>query len=57
MCAHPLAPSTVEDHFNSNVQLRRTARTDVGVAKELQEEEVQLYREVESGRRDEMRKR
>lgn len=34
-----------EDHFNTNVQLRRTARYDSGVATVLQKEENQIYQE------------
>ena len=48
---------TDEDHFNSNVQLRRTARHDVGVAKQLQEQEVHSYRQEEFKRRDELKRR
>ena len=45
---------TVEDHFNSNVQLRRTARVDVGVAKDLQKAEVERFKGEESVRRREL---
>jgi len=34
-----------EDHFNANVQLRRTARHDSSVATVLQKEENQIYQE------------
>lgn len=36
---------TDEDHFNSNVQLRRTARYDSSVATVLQKEENKLFEE------------
>jgi len=35
--------STDEDHFNANVQLRRTARYDSSVATVLQKEENRRY--------------
>ena len=44
-----------EDHFNANVQLRRTARHDVGVAQKLQDEEVEAFRKEETKRKQEMR--
>ena len=48
---------TVEDHFNANVQLRRTARHDVGVAQKLQDEEVETYRKEEAKRKQEMKQK
>ena len=48
---------TDEEHFNSNVQLRRTARHDVGVAQKLQEEEVQVFRKEEAKRKQEMKQK
>ena len=44
----------VEDHYNSNVQLRRTARVDAGVAGDLQKAEVDRYRAEEEVRRREL---
>ena len=38
----PLPP--VEDHFNANVQLRRTSAKDVKIAQQAQKEEVQEFR-------------
>ncbi len=46
-----------EDHFNSNVQLRRTARHDVGVAKKFQDTEDQLFKQEEKARRQQLRER
>ena len=46
---------TVEDHFNANVQLRRTARHDVGVAQKLQDEEVEAFRKEDAKRKQEMK--
>ena len=47
----------VEDHFNANVQLRRTARHDVGVAQKLQDEEVEVFHKEEAKRKQEMRQK
>lgn len=52
--AHRLQEQEFEDHFNCNVQQRRTARVDVGVAKNLQKAEVKRYKEEESLRRGEL---
>ncbi len=46
-----------EDHFNSNVQLRRTARHDVGIAQKLQDEEVEVYQREDAKRKQEMRQK
>ncbi len=46
-----------EDHFNSNVQLRRTARHDVGVAKEIQDQETESFRQEETVRIEQLRER
>ena len=44
----------VEDHFNSNVQLRRTARHDVSVAKTIQDSEDHLFHQEERERRHQL---
>lgn len=46
-----------EEHFNSNVQLRRTARHDVSVAKEFQDEETQSFQQQEKIRLQHLRER
>ena len=38
------SPPPVEDHFNANVQLRRTSAKDVKIAQQAQKEEVQEFR-------------
>ncbi|XP_065890069.1 coiled-coil domain-containing protein 50-like isoform X2 [Dysidea avara] len=43
--AYRLQEQEYEDHFNANVQLRRTARHDSSVATVLQKEENQIYQE------------
>ena len=48
---------TVEDHFNANVQLRRTARHDVNIAKSIQDRENESFQKEESARRQELRAR
>ncbi len=46
--------TTVDDHYNSNVQLRRTARVDANVAMGMQKEEVDQFRADEEARRREL---
>lgn len=46
--------TTVEDHYNSNVQLRRTARVDANVAIGMQKAEVDQFRAEEEVRRREL---
>ena len=48
---------TDEDHFNANVQNRRTARHDVGVAQKLQEQEVEVFRKEEAERKQQMKQK
>jgi len=55
--AHRLQEQEFEEHFNSNVQLRRTARHDVKYAQEAQRQEVHAFRLKESQRQQSLRER
>lgn len=55
--AHRLQEQEYEEHFNSNVQLRRTARHDVGVAKEFQDKETLTFQQEERVRLHKLRER
>ena len=50
--SYPLPPPLppVEEHFNANVQLRRTSAKDVKIAQQAQKEEVQEFRQKERQR-------
>ncbi len=50
---HP-STHTVDDHYNSNVQVRRTARVDANVAIGMQKAEVDRFKAEEQIRRREL---
>ncbi len=57
--SHPLIhmhthTHTVDDHYNSNVQVRRTARVDANVAIGMQKAEVDRFKAEEQTRRREL---
>ena len=43
--------ATVEEHFDANVQHRRTAMQDVRIARQLQSQEASVHKEEERQRR------